>query len=394
MPPDGKEEGMNLPSQAFPLLCAGALVLAAGCGGRTDSVPTSDAGAGGASDARDASPSPVCAARAFEVREALPSTFSQNPLDPLGYMPFAEDGCGLVYVTKTGRLTRLAFDTGEREELEPSFAASRPSARDGTLAWEAIDANGRGVVRVRVGAAPPITVPGTYSKAFEPRVGPDGVVFTFTNGNPTREDADMDVAVYTPSTGVVTVVAEGPGQQRFGAIARGHVAYTDFAEDPKGAFSLTETRIADVVVVDRATRAATRRAAPGKQAFPLLDDEGFLLYTDFGEIHPEPKFNAYAFKLGKANDPVANDRVVHEGSKISSSIPWVQPSLAHGFVSWIESDQKLLRRATSLAEAPRTVATVQGGFIGVVDGNLAAFVAARTSGTGGIYVEARETGRR
>lgn len=328
------------------------------------------------------------------MREALPSTLHRNPLDPLGYMPFAEDGCGLVYVAKTGRLTRLAFDTGQREEIDPTFSAGRPSARDGIVAWEAIDGSGRGVVRVRVGTASPVTIPGTYTRAFEPRVGPDAVVFTFTNGDPVREDADLDVAVYTPSTGSVTIVAEGPGQQRFGAIARGHIAYTDFSEDPTGAFSPTETRVADVVVVDRATRAASRRTSPGKQAFPLVDDEGFLLYTDFGAIHPEPKFNGYAFKLGKVEAPASQDRVVHEGSLISSTVPWVQPSLAHGFVSWIESDSRLLRRTTSLIEAPREVATSQDGFIGVVDGNLAAFVAARTLATGGIYVEARDVGRR
>ncbi len=343
-----------------------------------------------ASEPLDAGAISACTSRASTVHETLKSTLDQNPLDTLGYVPFAEDGCGLVYVSSSGKLTRLDFETGAREELEKG---SRPSARDGVVAWEATDETGRGVVRVRIGRAAPITVPGTYKKAFEPRVGPDAVVFTFTNGDPGRDDADLDVALYTPSTGAVTVIAEGPGQQRFASVSRGHVAYTDFSEDPTGTFSLTEARNADVVVVDRATRVATRRAAEGKQAFPLLDDDGFVLYTDFGAIHPEPKFEGgYAFKLGKLDTPVSLDRVVHAGSRVTSSIPWVQPSLAHGYVTWIEADRTLLRRSVALAEAPREIGTSPTGFVGVVDGALAAFVASRTQSSGPteIVVEAQK----
>lgn len=338
----------------------------------------------------DSGATSACASNVPSVHEAVKSTLEQNPLDTLGYVPFAEDGCGLVYVSSAGQLTRLDFETGAREELEKG---SRPSARDGVVAWEANDETGRGVVRVRVGRGAPITVPGTYKKAFEPRVGPDAVVFTFTNGDPGRDDADMDVALYTPSTGAVSVIAEGPGQQRFASVSRGQVAYTDFAEDPTGTFSLTEARSADVVVVDRATRVATRRAAEGKQAFPLLDDDGFLLYTDFGAIHPEPKFEGgYAFKLGKVDAPIALDRVVHAGSRVTSSIPWVQPSLGHGYVTWIESDHTLLRRSVALGETPREIGTAPNGFVGVVDGALATFVATRTpsSGPSEIFVEARK----
>jgi hypothetical protein len=375
----------SLPSRrlhAWNALALGALVGVLGACTPGKSQPSSEAG-----EPADAATTSACASKASSVHEALKSTVEQNPLDPLGYVPFAEDGCGLVYVSSSGRIVRIDFESGAREELEKG---SRPSARDGVVAWEAVDETGRGVVRVRVGRGAPVTVPGTYKRAFEPRVGPDAVVFTFTNGDPGRDDADMDVALYTPSTGAVTVLAEGPGQQRFASVSRGHVAYTDFSEDPSGTFSLTEARNADVVVMDRATRVVTRRAAEGKQAFPLLDDDGFLLYTDFGAIHPEPKFQGgYAFKLGKVDAAVSLDRVVHAGSRVTSSIPWVQPSLAHGYVTWIEADRTLLRRSVSLGEAPREIGTSPTGFVGVLDGALAAFVATRASGPNEIFVEAR-----
>jgi len=279
------------------------------------------------------------------------------------------------------------LDTGVRTELDPTFpAAARPSARHGVVAWEATDRNGRGIVRVKVGDAEPVTVPGDFARAFEPRAGRDAVVFTFTNGNPSAEDADMDVAIFTPSTGKVTVVAEGPGQQRFGAIADGLVAYADFSEDPRGHFSLDRACDADVVVKDRATGAITRRVLPGKQAFPLLDDDGTLLYVDFGAVHPEPKFHALALKIGKARD-TPSDRRVHDAEKIGGATPWIQPSLRNGYVSWLEQDTRLYRRSSGLTEPQQLVARADVGFLGVASGSTAIFVASQRAG--GVFVEAR-----
>lgn len=392
---------MKIPAQAraralalatLPLI---ALALAS-CSGKIIDAPSSpDAAVATGPDATtptDGGTAPTgCAARALAVREALPASAADNPLDPLGYMPFAEDGCGLVYVSgQDRRLYRLAFDTGERVELESLSRPTRPSARDGLVAWEAVDAAGRGVVRVRVGGGEPITIPGAYTRAFEPRVGVDAVVYTFTRDDPERDDADLDVAVFTPSTRTVAVVGGGPGQQRFGALGRGRVAYTDFAEDPTGVFSRTEPRAADVVVVDLATGERTVRSAPGKQAFPLIDDDGLLLYTDFGAVHPEPKFGTYSIKVGRFNAPVASDRVVHERPTIGSATPWIQPALGQGFVSWVEDDARLFVRATSLESPPTLLSTRASGFVGVVHGGLAAYVAARSeTSRGQVFVESR-----
>ncbi len=366
-------------SIVWPVGFAAFAALAA-CGGRTGG-PSSDVDASSPPGTPSATLPPAsaqCIEGATKVREPLDGSFADNPLDPVGYMPFAEDGCGIVQVSKGGKLQRVSFDTGEREDLETSFSrASRPSARHGIVAWEAVDKNGRGIVRVKVGRAEPVTIPGSYAKAFEPRVGRDAVVFTLTYGNPDREDADTDVAVFTPSSGDVEIVASGPGQQRFGAIADDLVAYADFSEDPRGHFSLDDASSADIVVVTRSTKVTNRRVLPGKQAFPLLDDDGTLLYVDFGAVHPEPKFHALSLKVGKARGAADADRRVHATERIGGNIPWVQPSLRDGFVSWIEDDMQLFRRPVSLATPQVLVARADSGFVGVASGSLATFVASR-----------------
>ncbi len=362
-------------------------------GGVTSSVDagSADASSPEAGEGPDARPTTPCSANALVVREALPASAGDNPIDPLGYLPFAEDGCGLVYVSgQDRRLYRVAFDTGERLALETLSRPTRPSARDGLVAWEAIDEGGRGVVRVRVNGAEPITIPGAYTRALEPRVGVDAVVYTFTRDDPESETADMDVAVYTPSTRTVTVVAEGPGQQRFGAVAKGRVAFTDFSEDPTGAFSRLVPRAADVVVVDLASGTRTTRRAPGKQAFPQLSDDGTLLYTDFGEVHPEPKTSSYAIKLGRFDAPVGTDRTVHERATIGSATAWIQPALTGGFALWVEDDTRLLRRPATLDSPATLVATHPAGFVGASEGDLAAYVAARSqTAPGQVFVESR-----
>jgi hypothetical protein len=245
-------------------------------------------------------------------------------------------------------------------------------------------------VRVRVGDAAPVTVPGAYTRAFEPRVGVDAVVYTFTRDDPESEAPDLDVAVFTPSTRTVTVVGEGPGQQRFGAIAKGRVAFADFSEDPTGAFSTTAPRAADVVVVDLATGARTARLAPGAQVFPRLSDDGLLLYADLGEGLPEPKVGTYRVMLGRVDAPIAADRAVHDRPSIASSTPWLQPSLHDGFVAWIEDGTQLLRRGVALDAAPTVVATHPAGLVGVAQGGLAAYVAARSpSAPSQVFVESR-----
>lgn len=378
-------------------LVALSFVAALGaCGGSVSATPGSaEAGADDAALGADGGDGGVlpsaCTARALVVREALPASANANPLDPLGYLPFAEDGCGLLYVSgQDRRLTRVAFDTGEHTQVDTLSRAARPSARDGLAAWEAVDAAGRVVVRVRVGDGAPFTLPGAYTKAFEPRVGVDAVVYTFTRDDPESEAADLDVAVFTPSTRTVTVVGEGPGQQRFGALAKGRVAFADFAEDPSGAFSSTEVRAADVVVVDLASGARTVRNAAGEQVFPQLSDDGLLVYLDLGEAPPEPKLGAYRVLLGRADDPSAADRVVHTPATLDAKTPWLQPSLRDGFVAWIEDDTTLLRRAVALDATPVVVATHSAGLVGVAQGGLAVYVAARSpTAPSQVFVESR-----
>ena len=103
---------------------------------------------------------------------------------------------------------------------------------------------------------------------------------------------------------------------------------------------------ADLVVYEIATRTATKRALPGKQAFPMLGSDGIALaYLDWNEVHPQPKLQAYNLKAGTLANPAA-DRLV-AFVEYEAAEP-ARPAVAGNTIEWIANPTG----ATSLFRAP------------------------------------------
>jgi hypothetical protein len=182
------------------------------------------------------------------------------------------------------------------------------------------------------------------------------VFTTFLGTGPT---ADTDVDLFDLNEQVLTPVATGPGQQRFADVSPTHVAVTDFSEDPQGYFNELGS-IADVLVIERGSLKKTSRAAPGKQAFPLLGDGGVLAYLEWGAVHPEPKFSQFLLKAGYIDLPVVNDFNVKGGdAQVSTNPAYVRPSLHGSYLDYIDdaaTAPKLYRAALGLDTLPTAIA--------------------------------------
>ena len=301
-----------------------------------------------------------CGAAALDGLEV----YSADLWDPLGYPPYALDGCTLVYVAATpaadnGALRMRELSTGNEVELEAGAAhPRRPAVAGGVVAWESDGPNGSQVrVRDASGAEP---FEASFPRAGEPRVSEDALVFTAFVG--AGANADTDVALYDLTQRELTLIATGAGQQRFADVSATHVAFTDFSEDPKGYFDQVDS-ISDVVLIDRATLSRTTRSAPGKQAFPLLGSGGLLAYLEWGAVHPEPKFSQFFLKAGYVDAPVAEDRNVKGGdAPVSTDPAYVRPSLHGVYLDYIDkaASAPLLFRANLDEPAPPVSAVVQG----------------------------------
>jgi hypothetical protein len=263
------------------------------------------------------------------------SVFSAGGWDPLGYPPYALDGCSLVYVAPEpdgGALYRLDLASGEAERLEAATARPRrPAVAGDVIAWEVDDA---GTSRVRVsylGAQK--TLGAEFELAAEPRVARDAVVFTAFLGD--AKTGDSDVYLYDVINDELNPVAVGPGQQRFADVSLTHVALSDFSEDPRGHFDEAAS-LSDVVLVERASGSKISRAASGKQAFPLLGSDGRLVYLDWGAVHPEPKFSQFWLKAGSVSQPVELDRSL-TAEQIRTDPAYVRPSLRGARVDFVDT---------------------------------------------------------
>lgn len=336
-----------------------------GDGGTIGTVPGGTAalsGAGGAVDAGagggEASP---CSAA---VLDGLP-VFAEDGWDSLGYPPYALDGCTLVYVASAegadnGALHLRDLATGEDSVLQAAAQhPRRPAVAGEVVAWESDGENGSQVhVRYSGGAD---LLEKTFALAGEPRVATDAVVFTAFES--TEQNADTDVQLFDVTTQKLVPIATGAGQQRFADVSATHVAVTDFSEDPQGYFAVSGS-LADIVVIDRATLERTVRAADGKQAFPLLGDDGVLAYLAWGSVHPEPKFSQFRLMAGRLGEPATSD--VNVKGELTAEVytdpAYVRPSL-HGryldYVDKVGSGPTLFRvDATNLA--PPVAASVPG----------------------------------
>lgn len=260
--------------------------------------------------------------------------------DPLGYPPYALDGCTLVYVAPEqggGALRLRDLASGADTVLdEAASRPRRPAVSGAVIAWEVGD---DAVSQVRVhhqGLTRTLT--GDFHHAGEPRVCADAVVFTAFFGE--ERSSDSDVYVYDVASDQLAPIAPGPGQQRFADISLTHVALTDFSEDPAGYFDEMQS-IADVVVVDRESGEVITRKVQGKQAFPLLASDGAVVYLHWGSVHPEPKFSQFWLKAGYPGDPVERD-VDLKGDMVQTNPAYVRPSL-HGLdVDFVDASTSLV----------------------------------------------------
>ena len=264
-----------------------------------------------------------------------------------------------------GELRLRDLGTGVERTLAPAAETPRrPAVAGDVVAWEAT-LSGKTVVRVSAtggasGASSVKTISGPFDHAGEPKVADDAVVFTAWLGADDR--SDTDVVLHQPSTGMVTAVAMGPGQQRFADVSATHVAWSDFAEDPDGVFDDAAEDAADIAVLDRPTAMTAGRRRAGKQAFPLLGADGKFAYLDFGEVHPEPKFSEYDLRLGEVAGPVDADVTVDH---IVTQQPYVRPVARGALLQWITTSDdgtpSLLQRGMELVSPAEEV----GGFAGL-----------------------------
>jgi len=246
--------------------------------------------------------------------------------DPLGYPPYAFDGCTLVYLatgSEPGALHVRNLATGEDEVLETAATKPRrPVVSGSVIAWEA-DGVAGSEVHVRIDGSIE-TMSGPFVSAEEPRATNDAVVFTAFLGPDPNDDSD--VYLFDTASRKLSPIATGAGQQRFADVSPTHVAFTDFAEDPQGYFNESGS-ISDIAMVERATGQRNNRAAPGKQAFPLLGTDGVFAYLEWAAVHPEPKLGQFWLKAGRLDRPVSEDFNVKASGQVNTNPAYVRPSL-------------------------------------------------------------------
>jgi hypothetical protein len=281
--------------------------------------------------------------------------------DPLGYPPYAVDACTLVYVAAEdggGALRRRDLATGEDTLLEPAAThPSRPTVSGGVIAWERDGTDGR---EVSVLTTTPAARTRSFERAGEPRATSDALVFTQFLG--AADSDDTDVMLYDVTTDEVVSVASGAAQQRFADVSETHVAFSDFVEDPQGYFRESGS-LSDIVIVERESGERTVRSAPGKQAFPLLGEDGVVVYLAWGAVHPEPKFSQFLLRAGHIGEPVSADFDVKPGGEPVSTTPaYVRPSVHGRFVDFVDSPNQIARlyRVVLAKDAQPTPVAIAG----------------------------------
>jgi len=363
----------------------GAVGVVGACGGATETGdpngPTGPNGGASSSGSNNPAGAPSCDG-------AGAANIVVTGDDPNGYPPYAVADCTLVYVNGAGALViRNLVTNAETVLAEPNVKARRPAIsidvlangdRVPLVAWETLPTTAAPgpaaptpapTVRVRYGDAAVKSLSGDFVHASEPRVSGARVVFTAWKG--ATEKDDMDVWVYDARTDASRLVVGGAGQQRFADISATHVAVSDFSEDPDGRYDQDEKDLADIVLYEIASSAVTRRPMAGKQAFPMLTDNGVLAYLAWSGVHPEPKLQAYDLKAGpltEVTDPggaVTSDRTVAHVEYITAEP--VRPSVSGNVLEWVDNPEGTtsLHRATLnatelAAPTPTPTARVSG----------------------------------
>jgi hypothetical protein len=279
----------------------------------------------------------------------------------------------------------VARDLSTRAEVTIAPAAEhprRPTVSAEVVAWEA-DQNSRSVVRVLASAAGSTarTIEGAFASAGEPRASGSSVAFTAWNG-PSSAD-DTDVWLCDATTNEAHVVLGGPGQQRFPDLSSAFVAASDFSEDPDGRYDRDGQDLSDIILLDRATGAVTKRALPGKQAFPMLADDGVLAYLSWSGIHPEPKFENYELRSGRiVGDPAADlsiSKVVYAGAEPA------RPTVVGSIIEWVanpDGTTTLYRAPVDASGAPAAVKGLESFHLHAPAPTTAGFTIVATSRVG------------
>lgn len=333
------------------------LLLLSGCSSGASSSATSSS-----SSSSSSSGSSTCSASAADgIAVAASDVYGGLPY-ALGYPPYAVDRCRLVFVAPDGSLHRRDLGTGTEVEVAPaSESPRRPAVAGELLAYEST-MGGVTLVRVREGDAPARTVlPAGYDHTGEPRATDDAVVFTAWRA--ADDTSDTDVALYLAG-GTIESVSKAPAQQRFADVSADYVAFTDFTEDPTGAFH-EDASIADITVFDRHSKTLTTRKKPGKQAFPTIGDGGKIAYLDWGLVHPEPKFSEYDLVVGGVQASTAADA---KAAHVVTTAPYVRPTARGALLDWVDwelgASPALTRRKTDLSDPPAVVLTTQSAMYG------------------------------
>jgi hypothetical protein len=341
----------------------------AACGGSDERTPAPGPSSSSGSSSGNP-PSTSCDAPAADVAVAN-SDFA-------GYPPYAVAGCSLVYVSSTGELVMRDLGTGAEESLAgANELPQRPSASADVVAWEAED-GGPDHVRVHVRATGETkTLTGPFVSTMEPRVSGTSVVFTaWVNAT------DADVWLYDAISGEMRPVFSGPAEQRFADVSPEFVVATDFSEDPDGKYD-GQGDLADIVVFDRATQAVSKRVADKKQAFPMLVNGSLLGYLEWSLVHPEPKLEGYAIRVGRITGPALEDQTIAD-VVLRTSYP-VRPSTANGMIEWIangDGNTALWRAPADRSSAPAAVAGIDGLQLSAPASAAAFTVVTASDGTG------------
>jgi hypothetical protein len=272
-----------------------------------------------------------------------------------GYPPYASQDCTLVYVRRdSGALVARDLGTGTERVVAPAAdKPRRPTVAAGLIAWE-----------LTIGATPAVraeyngqvtTLAGSFHHASEPRAAKGLVSFTaWASADP---KGDADVLLFHTGSGEYETVAAGPGQQRFSDVSETHVAVSDFSEDPDGRFDDNGTDLADLGIYELATKTLTLRKNPGKDAFPFLASPDLFGYMHWGDVHPEPKFDAFGLRAGTIGQDATLDRKVAD---VTSSSGLIQPSAKNGVLEWVTNDFGTMKLWRAPADGSSPAAVVPG----------------------------------
>lgn len=286
-------------------------------------------------------PSTDCTSEYIDSSQVPESDTYKKPSYALGYPPVALEGCTMAYIAGPnegkleGALNLIDLGTGvfkvlatvEEEPRRPALSiAGTPTA-----AFEVTFGTVNSVRVYKDGESRIIA--GDFHHAGEPKIFGNTVVFT--GWLSADENGDTDIFVYEAGSGAASaeVLYSAPGQQRFADISDTHIAFSDFSEDPDGAFNENSQDLADIVLYDRKTLKSTPRPKMGMQAFPMLGAPGFIAYLHWGNTHFEPMSSQYDLFVNKLDGIPSTDQ---KGASISTKVPYIRPIAKGTYIEWIQ----------------------------------------------------------